>query len=95
MLRISTTTGSVYLIDISAHTWQRVVEGADKDLNAPLRTTEGVYLKITTPTLGEGLVMLCPVLGINPAPFADAIAGRIIHTSDVVKIEEVADVPSN
>jgi len=77
MLKV-TTTNSIYLIDTDAKTWARV----PTDQPSTLRTEHGVYVEILSCVVGKGLLMICPP--INPPHH------RVIWTSDITSIEEVA-----
>jgi hypothetical protein len=81
--RVRTETGSVYEIDNRSRRWFR----HDATMaSGMLRSTDGDMARPVAPVLGLPLVI------VAPSPFAEGCV-RIIRTSPVVSIEELADGP--
>lgn len=81
-LKITTQSGSVYIIDPTAKTWERVHATA---LSGTIRTTGGVFEEMYPITVGNGLLMFCPPLEMNGPP-------RMIYTSNVTEIEPLEEI---
>jgi hypothetical protein len=79
-MRVTTLMGSVYLIDESEQTWQRV---QITPASGRCRTESGSYDAMSQPVIGEGMV-----LRMQPLPESEpGTLCRLIYTSDVTAIE--------
>lgn len=74
--RFRTRSGSEYLVDHKERLWRRSTN-PDSPL---LRTTNGVYLRITDIVVGEPVVFICP-------PLAEGPGIRVIVTTRVERVE--------
>lgn len=80
MTKVTTETGSVYLIDPGNKTWERVTKGALVG-PCPLRTLTGAYHSWTGCVIGERM-------GFCGDSLTPGGMGRIISTSPVVAFED-------
>jgi hypothetical protein len=78
-VEVKTKTGSVYILDQSAMSWERVVKSKQ---SGRIRTDGGQLTEWPIITLGEGVEMYGPP--INPAA-----TGRLVYTSDVQSWKEI------
>ena len=76
MIRVYTQSGSVYLIDREAKTWERVKVGEGSHA---LRTQSGTFTELYPIEVGRGVLMVCP-------PLVEGTIGRTIYTSNVTEI---------
>lgn len=77
-IEVTTTTGSVYVIDDDAKTWKRV---SKTSRSGPCRTEEGTFIQRSELKEGEGLTLVCE-------PLASWASARVIYTSNVVSWKE-------
>jgi len=79
MKRVTTETGSVYLIDLENKTWERIQVG---ETSGRIRSDQGSILNAQPLRIivGESMYIITDM--INPAP-------RFLTTSPVVSIEDV------
>lgn len=78
-IKVYTESGSIYLIDESNKTWERVKEPSFIS-NVPLRSPKDTYQKISPIEIGKSLEIIGP-------PFHNLASSRLIVTSPVVRIE--------
>lgn len=81
MKRVTTITGSVYLIDIENHRWERIVKTGE---SGPSRTESGSILNNGPVTIEIGQPMR--IVTDNLSPDADL---RMILTSEVISIVDI------
>jgi hypothetical protein len=77
--QITTESGSVYLIDHEEKTWVRVMTTG---MSGSLRSESGKFVRADI--IGDRLYLLCE-------PLAEGGPGRLIHTSQICAMEDVAD----
>lgn len=83
IIQVKTQSGSTYLLNKDATTWERTVNPpADKISAFPLRTQGGPIDEWPEITVGRGLQLYGP-------PITPGMAGRLVYTSDVVSFEEL------
>lgn len=78
-MKVTTRTGSVYIVDPDTKTWARV---SSTGASGPIRTDGGEYIEMGR--LSVGLPM-----NLIMEPLDPAMSGRLISTSTVVSIEEM------
>ena len=79
MIAFTTATGSVYTVDDENKTWAR----PENPESTGVRTTSGSFLDRTEIAIGKRVLFVCP-----PLEGGDV---RIVHTTHVVSIQEVAN----
>jgi hypothetical protein len=77
-LKVTTRTGSVYMVDPHTKTWPRV---SSTEASGPIRTDGGEYIEMGK--LSVGLPMNLIMQPLDPA-----MSGRLLSTSVVISIEE-------
>lgn len=78
--RVTTQTGSVYVIDTEAKTWHRM---QSTENSGTLRTHEGTFNTLEPLEVGKGLTMYMDTLPTS----APGTLQRLVYTSDIVNIE--------
>lgn len=78
-IKVKTKTGSVYLLDKTQMTWERVVS---TEKSGPIRTDGGPLTVWPIVVVGEGVEMYGP-------PIDSTKDCRLVHTSDVQSWQEI------
>lgn len=78
-MTLNTESGSIYVLDTVAHTWERIKKGELLPLSpVPLRTTSGTYYALEDIEVGKRGTIHGPGLEFG---------ARWIHTSMITSIE--------
>jgi hypothetical protein len=79
--KITTRSGSRYIIDTEAKTWERTLPDDHCYINM-VRTTNGTYTEIQGLKVGSHLQMIGP-------PYDKAFDARYIQTTTITALEEL------
>ena len=93
-IKVTTTSGSVYIINHIANTWERVNENPEhqqfvrnEDGETGDAKTGASFVDLIGPKVGESMIILGP-------PLVEHAQGRMITTTPVASIEPLSDEES-
>lgn len=79
MIKVTTESGSVYMLNPDKKTWSRV-RGPEASI---IRTDDGTYDELSVIEIGKSMSLICPAI-------TEGAAGRLIFTTLVVSINATA-----
>ena len=86
ILKATTETGSIYILDLDRKTWRKERMPIIQDPNFPVRSQSGVFTGISKVEIGKPITM-------TGKPLDKRATFRLITTSHVVKLEECDTLP--